>query len=258
MTWTFKDPDEVLDYQVDWATALGTDTIATSTFVVPAGITKDSETSDTTTATVWLSAGTDGTRYDIKNTIATAGGRTFERNISVFVRAKAVTGVLDATVGGVSADSYVTEVEYLDYALDRGWTVETGQEANLRKARQYIDHAYVWRGYRVDSAQSLEWPRYISGYIDGHLVASDTIPQAIKDAQCEVAQLIASGADPFATIENGAVIRKREKVDVIEEDTTYADASRERIAFPLVDGMVAPYAEMKRGAVPASIMLARA
>lgn len=52
LTWPDKDPDEVLDYQLDWGTRLGTDTIVTSTWVVPTGITKNSDTHLTTTTTI--------------------------------------------------------------------------------------------------------------------------------------------------------------------------------------------------------------
>lgn len=71
-----KDPNDVIDFQVTWATWLGTDTIATSTWIVPTGITKDSDTNTTTTTTIWLSGGTAGTTYELVNRITTAAGRT--------------------------------------------------------------------------------------------------------------------------------------------------------------------------------------
>jgi hypothetical protein len=37
LAWDDKDPDEILDYQVLWATRLGSDTISSSTWTVPAG-----------------------------------------------------------------------------------------------------------------------------------------------------------------------------------------------------------------------------
>lgn len=82
------DPDAVLDYQIDWATWLGTDTIATSTWVVPTGLTKGSDTKTATTATVWLSGGTVGQRYSVTNRITTAGGRTEDGSFDIVVREK--------------------------------------------------------------------------------------------------------------------------------------------------------------------------
>lgn len=80
-----KDPSAVLDYAVDWATWLDEDTISASTWTVPAGITKDSDTFTTTTATVWLSGGTAGSHYTLTNRIVTTGGRTDERSIIIAV-----------------------------------------------------------------------------------------------------------------------------------------------------------------------------
>jgi hypothetical protein len=82
-----KDPDAVLDWERDWGPWLADlgDTIQSSTWIVPAGITKTSESNTTTTATVWLSGGTAGLRYTVTNRIVTAGGRTDDRSMVVFV-----------------------------------------------------------------------------------------------------------------------------------------------------------------------------
>ena len=80
-----KDPQDVLDYQIDWSDWLDTDTISTSAWVVQTGLTKDSSSNTTTTATVWLSGGTNGNQYVLTNTITTANGRTVERSFIVKV-----------------------------------------------------------------------------------------------------------------------------------------------------------------------------
>lgn len=71
-----KSPSDILDYILDYSTWLGVDTIDTSTWSVPSGVTKasDSKTADTTT--VWISGGAIGQEYKIQNTITTVGGRT--------------------------------------------------------------------------------------------------------------------------------------------------------------------------------------
>ena len=84
----YKDPDAVLDYTIDWETWLDSDTISTSTWTVPSGITKASDTNTTTTTTIWLSGGTAGTSYDLLNRVVTAGGRTDDRTITIIVREK--------------------------------------------------------------------------------------------------------------------------------------------------------------------------
>ena len=83
-----KDPNAVVDYQIDWSEWLGTDTIATSTWVVSAGITNVTDSHTNTGTTIWLSGGTDGTAYDLTNHITTAGGRQEDRTITVPVANK--------------------------------------------------------------------------------------------------------------------------------------------------------------------------
>lgn len=80
-----KDPNATLDYGFDWAKWLGTDTITTSTWVVT-GATKNSDTHDTTTTTVWLSGGIVGTQIVATNHIVTAGGRTDDRTMTITPR----------------------------------------------------------------------------------------------------------------------------------------------------------------------------
>lgn len=83
-----KDPNEVADYVRDWSAILGADTIATSTWTPDTGITVNSSSNTTTTATVWLSGGTDGTNYGVLNRIVTAGGRTHDFTLQFLIRSK--------------------------------------------------------------------------------------------------------------------------------------------------------------------------
>lgn len=84
-----KDPNAVLDYIWDWGKKwLGSDTIVSSSVTVQTGLTKDSESNTTTTATVWLSGGTLGEDYEVVNRIVTANDppRTEDRTITIMVR----------------------------------------------------------------------------------------------------------------------------------------------------------------------------
>ena len=91
--WPAKDPDDILDFSVDWSeqleadgTAEAPDTISTVTWTVPAPLTKNSQTEANGIATAWLAGGEAGTRYDIRCRIVTAGGRTYDRTINLVVR----------------------------------------------------------------------------------------------------------------------------------------------------------------------------
>ena len=80
-----KDPSAILDYSIDWSLWLDGDTIQSSSWTVPQGLTKASETNNSTTATVWLSGGTVDQTYTVTNRITTANGRTDERSILIKV-----------------------------------------------------------------------------------------------------------------------------------------------------------------------------
>lgn len=81
-----KDPDSVLDYGIDWSTWLASgETISTSAWTVPTGITKDSDSKGDTSTLVWLSGGTAGVVYTLANKITTSDSRTVERSIEIIV-----------------------------------------------------------------------------------------------------------------------------------------------------------------------------
>ncbi|WP_432112857.1 hypothetical protein [Streptomyces sp. S1] len=81
--WT-KDPQAVLDWAFNWSRWLSEDeSISSATVTVDAGLTKDSQSNDTGTVTVWLSGGTLGVTYKVACRITTNQGRTDERTIGI-------------------------------------------------------------------------------------------------------------------------------------------------------------------------------
>lgn len=89
MTTYPKDPQAVLDYGWDWSEWLPDgDTITASTWTVPTGITKDSDSHDDTTTTIWLRGCTVGTEYELVNHIVTADGREDDRTLRIVGRNK--------------------------------------------------------------------------------------------------------------------------------------------------------------------------
>ena len=82
-----KDPNEILDYAIDWgAEWLDGDTITASVWDVPADdVTIQRDTFTDTLATVWLSGGTLDTVSRVYNTITTAAGRNAVRIIELTV-----------------------------------------------------------------------------------------------------------------------------------------------------------------------------
>lgn len=86
--WPDKDPDAVLDYELNWSAWLNGDSIATSTWDVPSGLTKVSDSFTSTATKIWLSGGSYGQTYAIRNRITTAAGRTDDRTVSLRIRQK--------------------------------------------------------------------------------------------------------------------------------------------------------------------------
>lgn len=89
LSWPPKDPDEVLDYQIDWTKRLDGDTILTSTFIIDTGtVVIDSDSNTTTVTTVFLSGGTIGDTDIITNRVTTAGLRTMDQSVKLKIKAK--------------------------------------------------------------------------------------------------------------------------------------------------------------------------
>lgn len=88
-SWPDKDPNEKLDYTLNWTAALiDSDTIQESLWTVPSGLVSSSESHDDTKCVIWLSGGTEGEKYTISNKITTAAGRIMERSATLKVKSR--------------------------------------------------------------------------------------------------------------------------------------------------------------------------
>jgi hypothetical protein len=84
-----KDPDEVLDYTLNWAARLvADDVISTSTWIVPDGVTKNSDNKTDKIVTIWLSGGTLNASYSLVNRIVTTAGRTMDQTCKLKIKAR--------------------------------------------------------------------------------------------------------------------------------------------------------------------------
>jgi hypothetical protein len=140
-----------------------------------------------------------------------------------------------ATPGSASANSFVTEAEFVAYAATRLNTPagtsaaepcsETEKKAMIDATREITD-LEGWIGYRVGDTQVLSWPRQaainpLSPF--GALFATNEIPQLVKDATVELAlEFIKAGTIDIAKPDpNANVIEKT--IDVLT--TKYASPS---------------------------------
>lgn len=92
--WPTHDPDELLDYGIDWTRRLEEgDRIVASTWTAPAGIGAGGPTLSTpgltdTATTIWITGGTAGESYRVQNRVTTAAGRVMEESKRLTVREK--------------------------------------------------------------------------------------------------------------------------------------------------------------------------
>lgn len=101
--------------------------------------------------------------------------------------------VEDGTGTNPLANSYVSEAELTTYATDRGITLTGTAAVLLINAMDWIE-SQTYAGSKTSDTQPLQWPRE-GVYIDGVLVANDTIPKTLKDLQMRVAVDTDAGSD---------------------------------------------------------------
>lgn len=89
LKWPVKDPDEVLDYELDWTARLAGDTILSSVWTASEPtITMDTDSFDDSSTFLWLSDGDAGVTYRMLNHITTLGARTMEQTVRIRIREK--------------------------------------------------------------------------------------------------------------------------------------------------------------------------
>lgn len=90
MPWPAKDPETVADYRYDVALDAGDTLDAISATKLTGSVVIDSQTSNATGVTVWLSGGSDGETAVFRVAWTTTGGRTFDDIITLAVVANEI------------------------------------------------------------------------------------------------------------------------------------------------------------------------
>lgn len=242
IAWANKTAAEVSDYSIDWTDNLDGDTIATSTWTVPSGITQNSASVNEagTVVTIWLSGGTAGQSYEIRNVIVTEDGRTYEQTASLYIESR-ISLIVETGAGMANAESYASVAEFKTYCSGRGLSFadygDDDIEAALRKATTWLDAKYrdQYQGTWTVSTQALEWPR--SGVLYRRTaVEAYSVPAKLKNALCEAAWrelTVSGGLSPDAF---GDAI-KRDRVGDAETEFR-AGAVNARPWLPVIDDLL--------------------
>lgn len=149
--------------------------------------------------------------------------------------------IVEDGTGKADAESYISVEDATAYHADRGnaaWASlasDTVREQLLRRATEYMLQVYrsAWQGYRMTSAQALDWPR-ADVCVDGYPLAIDIVPAEVKRACAELALKANSG--PLAPDLGQAI--KRQKIGPI--DTEYADYSPQSKRYVAIDRLLQP------------------
>lgn len=138
--------------------------------------------------------------------------------------------IIEDGSGKPDSNSYVTADYAATYHSDRGndWQ---GGDALLVRATDYIDRQFGDRflGFRTDPEQSLEWPRKAvpkNGYQYSSTYPSDSIPDALKQAVCDIA--LALSQDMPETPESAV---KRKKLDGVGEYEYFEPSTQETSGY---------------------------
>jgi len=162
-----------------------------------------------------------------------------------------------------SANAYANEADSVAYMTNLGrqaWIDATTEvrEAALVRATAYIESRWAlkFKGSQIGDVQTLSWPRNDTHYPrTGNPFAIDAVPVDILNASIlYAAQIIGPEGDDLASMTSleitpeldgtGRTIKsKREKVDVLEEETVYADGSSLRTIQPIpeADRLIRPW-----------------
>ena len=160
---------------------------------------------------------------------------------------------IDATVSGVSANSYVSDAEFLAYGAGSLASARIAASTADTRERALITAARMMDRLRFDGLatikqQARQWPRYTVLDPDrwGYLFQKDEIPRRVKEAQCELALALlkAGQVSPDGQLTDASQYVKA-RVDVLEVEyrvgvITSTSASGILRRFPAVWSLIAP------------------
>ena len=125
----------------------------------------------------------------------------------------AITVGTDANQTVAEVDAYHSARGNLDWASQGA----SEKEQNMRKAADYLERTFRWRGVKATSSQRLGWPRLDAYDDDGYKIGETDAPWQVKEAEAIIADIFRAGTFDLEGVQtNSTAAVVREKVDVIE------------------------------------------
>lgn len=176
-----------------------------------------------------------------------------------------MSATLVETVGAANANTYATKAEAATYFESRlggeKWPAEDEDKvARALLTAMRILEGFRFIGQRADLTQALQWPRtstrprergsnLVAGLLANSLIdsrgrqwAAGTIPQPIKDAQCEIAYAML--LDP--SLNDPALIQAVMRSGNLTIDHRKPATSRLRMAFECLSGLLIHGTQLQR------------
>ena len=174
-----------------------------------------------------------------------------------------MAATIDATLGGASANSYVTLAEADAYFLttphDEHWTGSNDHKnRGIITATRYLDN-FDYYGTRCSTTQALKWPR--KDYkVDGVEIDCTYIPQQVKNATFELAHVLLYNGE--ALVGTTGTQGTYEEVELGDLKVKYKDSSQTPGVinnildiYPWLESFLGAY--MKSGATNYAVTLER-
>lgn len=147
-----KDPDTDSTYTIDWTNQLGSETVSSSSWTLPAGVTETSSSNTTTTTTITLGGGTAGSTYELTNDVTLSDSSTLDASIYVYVKQQILDEVraLPITLEEVKHSLRVTTDDDDEYI--RELLVAAVEYVESITGRDLINRTYTVRCRRFPSS----------------------------------------------------------------------------------------------------------
>jgi hypothetical protein len=163
-----------------------------------------------------------------------------------------MTLIVEDGTGKKDADSYVDLAFFSDYAdkwrddADTNSYSDAAIERALRRATRYVD-SHRFLGWQVHEDQGLAWPRAWVGWIDGKIIDTKTIPEAIKHATAEGAVRELQGDGLLVDHDGGTIKREMKQVGDLRKETEFASPRQAGKTFQAIRALLKPYLQTSRG-----------
>lgn len=167
----------------------------------------------------------------------------------------AATFVVEDGSGKSDANAYISIAgadQYNDdHNADATWDAlsDANKQKHLRISTQYHDSRYRnrWKGQRSSESQALAFPRADLVDYDGYALATNAMPQALKDSVTEGAILSAGGEDLLPDLTNSGRIKKtKDTIGPLTTEVEYLGGSSPLKKFSLIETLIRDLIESNR------------